>query len=109
MRDIVSFIERFLKNGRKRSGRATPAPEEAQLRSAEVPKVKLRATFIVEVDARDYLEAAEHQKRFQNQLSSIHNEYPEAQLVLKERKPKGDVPRAPRPVAAKSGRVHLYE
>ena len=79
------------------------------MRIPEVPSVKLRATFIVEVDAADYLEAAEHQRRFESQLNVIHSEYPNAQLVLKERKPKGEGARPPRAAAVRSGSVSAYE
>lgn len=51
--------------------------------------VKLRAQFIVDVSADDFVQAADHQKRLAVFLESLKQEYGSATLTIRERrKPK---------------------
>jgi hypothetical protein len=71
---------------------------------------RLRATITIDVEAYDYLEAAEHQKKIEAQLSQVKGVYPDAWLVLSERRrPAAAGPAAPRDLHARSGRLNVYE
>lgn len=48
--------------------------------------MRLRAQIIVDIDADDYVEAAEHQSALQRHLSDIQAQYPGASLTMRERR-----------------------
>jgi hypothetical protein len=48
--------------------------------------MRLRAQIIVDIDARDYVEAAEHQNTLQRYLDAIKANYPGATLNMRERR-----------------------
>lgn len=51
--------------------------------------MKLRAQFVVDVTATDYVQAADHQKRLGAFLDDIKQQYSDATLTIRERrKPK---------------------
>jgi hypothetical protein len=51
--------------------------------------MKLRAQFVVDVTATDYVQAADHQKRLGAFLEDIKRQYTDATLTIRERrKPK---------------------
>jgi len=51
--------------------------------------MKLRAQFVVDVSADDFVQAADHQKRLAVFLESLKEEYATATLTIRERrKPK---------------------
>jgi hypothetical protein len=51
--------------------------------------MKLRAQFVVDVTAADFVQAADHQKRLAAFLDEIKQHYAEATLTIRERrKPK---------------------
>ncbi|GAA0568294.1 hypothetical protein [Rhizomicrobium electricum] len=51
--------------------------------------MKLRAQFVVDVTATDYVQAADHQKRLGAFLEEIKRQYTDATLTIRERrKPK---------------------
>jgi hypothetical protein len=51
--------------------------------------MKLRAQFVVDVTATDYVQAADHQKRLGAFLDDIKQQYSDATLIIRERrKPK---------------------
>jgi hypothetical protein len=75
-----------------------------------MPTIRLRVTISVDVEATDFLEAAEHQKRLQTYLSSLRNEYPEASLAVRDRRaPRAERARPPRAMHARSGKLNVYE
>ncbi len=75
-----------------------------------MPTVRLRVTITIDVDAADYLEAAEHQKRLESYLSSVRTEYPAAEISAKERRGPRPVSRhEPRRLRVNSGKLHAYE
>lgn len=48
--------------------------------------MRLRAQIIVDIDADDYVEAAEHQSTLQRYLTEIQARYPSASLSMRERR-----------------------
>ena len=48
--------------------------------------MRLRAQIIVDIDADDYVEAAEHQNALQRYLRDIQEQYPGASLTMRERR-----------------------
>lgn len=58
--------------------------------------MKLRAQFVVDVTAADYLQAADHQRRLGEFLADLKSQYAEATLVIRERR-KPKIVRPPRP------------
>ena len=82
-------------------------PDQASQRMQ--PKV-LRATITVELEAHDYIEAADHQKRLQADLVRIQQDYPGAWLTLGGRHQRGDSQAGRRPrLLRQSGRLNEYE
>jgi hypothetical protein len=75
-----------------------------------MPAKLLRATITIDVEALDYLEAAEHQKRIETHLEDLKQAYPEAWMTLSERRrPPSAGPAAPRKLYLRSGRLNAYE
>ncbi len=70
---------------------------------------RLRATITIEIEASDYREAAEHQACLETHLSAVRGDYPEARIVLSERRggPRGGD--GTRPLYRRSGRLHTYD
>ena len=50
--------------------------------------MRLRAEIIIDIKARDFVDAADHQRRLEQLFQPILSEYNEANLVLKERREK---------------------
>lgn len=73
-----------------------------------LPKL-LRATITIDVEAADYLEAAEHQKRLENHMAQIRDDFPEASILLNERRRQAGEPAAPRKLYERSGRLNSYD
>lgn len=48
--------------------------------------MRLRAQIVVDIDAGDYVEAAEHQSTLQRFLQDIQTRYPGASLSMRERR-----------------------
>jgi len=48
--------------------------------------MRLRAQIVVDIDADDYVEAAEHQNTLQRYLTDIQSRYPNASLSMRERR-----------------------
>jgi hypothetical protein len=75
-----------------------------------MPAVRLRATISIEVDAVDYLEAAEHQRRLETHLSSVRSDYPEASISVTERRRPAATPSIrSRELKVRTGKLHAYE
>jgi hypothetical protein len=74
-----------------------------------MPSVRLRATIAIDVDAADYLEAAEHQKKLESHLTAVRADYPEASIAVIERRPQSVVgPVRPRGMKVRTGRLNTY-
>lgn len=73
-------------------------------------KVKLRAEILIEVDADDFVVAADHQRRIEGILKEVRENYPQASLTLRERKERSAARRIrpEQPVQDRSGRIHEY-
>jgi hypothetical protein len=54
--------------------------------SNSMPPVKIRVAIMIDVDAEDYLAAAEHQAKIQRHLDRIRDEYPLANLAVSQRR-----------------------
>ena len=52
--------------------------------------MRLRAQIVVDIDAGDYVEAAEHQNLLQQYLKEIQLRYPDASLTMRERRERRD-------------------
>lgn len=71
--------------------------------------MQLQATITVDVFAGDLSEAAEHQRRLEEVLNALRATYPDAELLLTERRRKARATEA-RPVSRRdiTGRVNRY-
>lgn len=75
-----------------------------------MPAVKLRVTISIDVDAADYLEAAEHQRRIEGHFTRLQAIYPVAEMEAKERRgPRVSRPQTPRTLVVTTGRMHAYD
>jgi hypothetical protein len=75
-----------------------------------MPGVRLRVTVTIDIDATDFLEAAEHQKRVEKFLGAVQGEYPSAFVSVKQRRrPSADGPAAPRTLKFSTGRLNTYD
>jgi hypothetical protein len=97
---------------------AEPAAEPAALTAPDphpeapcgIPPKTLRATITVDMEAGDYIEAAEHQALLQKVLAQIRQDYPGAWLTLGGRHKRGDAQAGRRPrLLRPSGRLNAYE
>jgi hypothetical protein len=48
--------------------------------------LKLRTEISIEIEAADFIEAAEHQRRLQVFMNNLRGEYPAAEMVIRERR-----------------------
>ena len=48
--------------------------------------MRLRAQIVVDINAEDYVTAAEHQKSLEQLLGYVRGQYPNAQLSIRERR-----------------------
>ena len=48
--------------------------------------MKLRAQIVVDINAEDYVAAAEHQRSLEELLTRVRAHYPNAQLSIRERR-----------------------
>ena len=72
--------------------------------------MKLRATFVIEVEAQDYLSAADYQRRLEGYLGTMKDEFGSVDFSFRERRTAQ--PRRPRPTARphlRTGNLHDYE
>ncbi len=56
------------------------------MKAEKIPSVKLRVTIVVDIDANDYLEAGEHQRKIEKHLDELRSDYPAASLSLRQRR-----------------------
>jgi hypothetical protein len=76
-----------------------------------MPTVRLRATICIELDAADYLEAAELQRRLESHLTVLRSDYPAVTVAVTERRrPAAIAGRAlPRELRVRTGKLHAYD
>lgn len=74
--------------------------------------MKLRAVITIDIEARDFVDAAEHQRRIETVLRQVAELYPSAALVFRERRAtarSGPAAGAPaKPPAQPTGRLSSY-
>ncbi|MDP3406207.1 MAG: hypothetical protein Q8S03_16075 [Brevundimonas sp.] len=71
--------------------------------------MRLKAIFTVEIEAEDFVSAADHQKRLEQILLAVRDEFPQAELKLTERRTRRSAPvRGFVPRAMITGRLHDY-
>lgn len=76
--------------------------------------LRLRAEITIDLDAADFLEAAEHQRRIEELIESVRREYSQASFAFRPRRgPRNKKAESPaqRPAEIKhyTGRLHAYE
>jgi hypothetical protein len=73
-------------------------------------EMKIRAEIIIELNAADFIDAAEHQRRIEELHGAVAAAYPDAVLHLRERRERKIARRIfePRPVLHQTGRVNEY-
>jgi hypothetical protein len=59
-------------------------------------RLRLRAQITIDIDAQDFVEAADHQRRLEEMVRRIKEEYEHAALLLRERRERADAPRETR-------------
>lgn len=71
--------------------------------------MRLKATFTIELEARDFIEAAELQRALEGKLLTLRETFPHSQLRIvngRQRRPTGTAPRPVNPNI--TGRLHAY-
>ncbi len=74
-----------------------------------MPMVRLRATINIDVDAVDYLEAGQHQKKLEALLGTLRADYPDASFTVSERRPPSQGPARRRDFRVSTGKLNSYE
>lgn len=72
-------------------------------------KMRLKATFTIELEASDFVEAAGHQRALEEELVSLRETFPHSQLRIvtsRERRPGRTASRPINPNI--TGRLHAY-
>jgi hypothetical protein len=72
--------------------------------------LRLRAQITIDIEADDFVAAADHQKRVEGFIDGIREVYADTNLVLKERRILAG-PREPRPEPVQrrsTGKLHSY-
>ena len=72
--------------------------------------MRLKATFTIELDAADFVAAAELQRELEQTLSELRRQFPQAELKLTERRRREQTPDSRRNVrgAGITGRLNTY-
>jgi hypothetical protein len=91
------------------SGSSTALANDHAAKAQGMQPKMLRATITVEMEACDYVEAAEHQKRLQAELARVRQDYPGAWLTLGGRHERGVGPGQRPRLLRQSGRLNDYE
>lgn len=52
--------------------------------------MRLRAQITIDIEARDFVDAADHQRRLEELVQTIKHEYSQAELLLRERRERGN-------------------
>lgn len=71
--------------------------------------MRLKATFTIELEASDFVEAARHQRALEEKLSALRETFPGSQLKIVSGRERKDRAALPRPVNPNiTGRLHAY-
>jgi hypothetical protein len=72
--------------------------------------ISLRAEISIDIEADDFVGAADHQRKLDSLLELIRKHYKEAELEFRERKPRGPRGLPPSlPIRHMTGRLSDYE
>ncbi len=69
--------------------------------------MKLRAQIVVDIDAKNYVEAAEHQRHLELFLEHVKSRYAAAQLQFRERRERREYQPAEAPVTPRN--IHVLK
>ena len=72
--------------------------------------VRLSAEIVIEIEAPDFAVAAEHQRRVEVLHEAVRQAYPQASMLLRERKERASARQIQnaRPMVHQTGRLHAY-
>ncbi len=73
--------------------------------------MKLRALITIDIDAEDFIAAADHQRRIAGLIADLMGAYEQADLSFRERRPRPErsFGRPPPGVRQGTGRLHDYD
>lgn len=73
--------------------------------------MRLRAHITIDIDAADFVSAAEHQRRVEQLLEIVRRDYAHANLELRERRERSEAGGDARPLkpGRPTGALNLYE
>ncbi len=72
--------------------------------------MRLRAHITIDIDANDFIAAADHQRTVQTLLGQLRDLYPQARLEFRERRDRADARQRPESAGPRqsTGAVHHY-
>ncbi len=70
--------------------------------------VKLLGQISVEITATDFVDAADHQRRLEQLLGQVREAYPQATLVIRERRERKNRRGLDQPPSASTGKLNRY-
>jgi len=71
--------------------------------------MRLKATFTIELEARDFVEAAQHQRALEEKLAVLRETFPHSQLKIINGRERRTDPTAARPINRNiTGRLNAY-
>ena len=71
--------------------------------------MRLKATFTVELEAGDFVEAARHQRALEEALAALRESFPQSQLKIVNGRERKSRPTLARPINDNiTGRLHAY-
>jgi len=73
--------------------------------------MRLRAEIVIEIEAGDFVVAAEHQRRLETLHAAVREAYPQAHMTLRERKERSaarQVQSAAPVLLQQTGRLNAY-
>ncbi len=80
------------------------------MKSNIMPAVRLKATIVIELDAADYLEAAELQRQLESHMGVLRGDYPQVTVAVTERRrPVNQSRLGQRELRVSTGRLHAYD
>ena len=74
-----------------------------------IPAIKLRADICIDIDASDYLDAGEHQRRLERLTNAIRQEYPQMLIQIRQRRSPSDARPRQRDLVPRTGAMHEYD
>ena len=72
--------------------------------------MRLRAHITIDIDANDFIAAADHQRAVQEMLEQVRDSYPQARLEFRERRDRAEAKQRAGSAASRqsTGAVHHY-